>query len=716
MSNFRGPVRRAKKGTVPVILFCAACILLNFLGVRLALFLKLPMYLDSVGTVLASALGGLVPGIAVGFLTNMINGLFDYTTLYYGVISILIALTVYLFARRDGLKTWKGKILCTLLLILIGGGLGSVLTFLLYGGGLGDGISAPLVSWMLSKGMGNVFEVQLYVDLGIDTLDKIVTMTLACVALHFLGSDALQHFNYLDWRHLDRDMYGKEERKHFTRKLSVEGKISVFIICATLVIALVVTWITYHQFNETIVQLQSEKVQGVARLVASIVDPEKVDTYLAEGEQAEGYTETFNRLQKIRDELPDIEYLYVYQIREDGCHVVFDTDADGLEGEVAGTVVPFDESFSDVLPTLLSGGRIDPMISDDAYGWLLTAYEPVLDADGRCVCYAAADVSMPKLVSNEQVFLVRTLSLFTGFFVLLLSIGIYLAKYFLAMPVNAMAMAADAFVYDSEEGRSGTLKKIKALDIHTGDEIENLYGSLMKTTEDSVRYITDAQKNAEKLQRLQNGMIMVLADLVESRDQTTGAHVRKTAMYCRIIMEQMRREGTYRDILTDEFMDDVEHSAPLHDIGKIIVPDAVLNKPGRLTDEEFAKMKEHTSAGEKIIHDAMKAVAEEDSGYLMEACNLAEHHHEKWNGTGYPEGLKGEEIPLSARIMAVADVFDALVSRRSYKEPFPIDQAMDIIREGAGSHFDPAVAEAFLHAEDQVRKVAEFNLSQEEQA
>ena len=190
--------------------------------------------------------------------------------------------------------------------------------------------------------------------------------------------------------------------------------------------------------------------------------------------------------------------------------------------------------------------------------------------------------------------------------------------------------------------------------------------------------------------------------------------IRKTAAYTEIILKQMKEDGIYADILTDEYIADVIHSAPLHDIGKIHVPDSILNKPGRLTDEEFNQMRSHTSAGEDIIERAIDSVGE-DSGYLREAKNLARYHHEKWNGKGYPTGLAGEDIPLSARVMAVADVFDALVSRRSYKEPFSIDKAIDIIRSDAGTHFDAKVVEAFLHAEPQIRAVAESNMEKEEQ-
>jgi response regulator RpfG family c-di-GMP phosphodiesterase len=198
--------------------------------------------------------------------------------------------------------------------------------------------------------------------------------------------------------------------------------------------------------------------------------------------------------------------------------------------------------------------------------------------------------------------------------------------------------------------------------------------------------------------------------MVESRDQNTGEHVRKTAAYTGVIMRQLKKDHIYEDQLTDEYIQDVMNSAPLHDVGKIQVPDSILNKPGKLTDEEFAIMKTHTSAGADIITSAMDMVSEGGSTYLKEARNLAKYHHEKWNGMGYPEGLKGEAIPLSARIMAVADVFDALVSKRSYKDGFPFEKAMGIIQEGIGNHFDPNVAGAFIEASDEVRTIMESQM------
>jgi response regulator RpfG family c-di-GMP phosphodiesterase len=208
-----------------------------------------------------------------------------------------------------------------------------------------------------------------------------------------------------------------------------------------------------------------------------------------------------------------------------------------------------------------------------------------------------------------------------------------------------------------------------------------------------------------KRNELQSVVIENLSSLIESRDENTGEHVLRTKDYVGLLAREMERDEAFRGQLSADLIEEIENAAPLHDIGKIAVSDVILNKPGRLTEEEFEKMKKHTTAGAEIIEQVISTVP--DSAYLREAKNLAEYHHEKWNGRGYPHGLSGEDIPLSARIMAVADVFDALVSERCYKKAFSFDDAMDIIQKDAGSHFDPKVAEAFLSAELEVRQVAE---------
>ncbi|MBQ8306821.1 MAG: HD domain-containing protein [Blautia sp.] len=691
-----------------IILLSVIGFALNLVGSRFALAANLPLFLDSFGTMLVAAICGVIPGILVGFATNMVNVMADPVSLYYGVLSVLIAVFAAFFARRGYFGKIKGIVISILTFTAIGGGLGSVITWLLYGFGFGEGISAPLAHYFYGHGMESVFWAQFAADLLIDLLDKTVSV-LICVLVLRLLSQKFKEASYLyGWRQKPLSVKKQESMKRrISLSKSLRSKVMVCLSVAVLLIAIVVTGVSYVLFYDSMIEQQKRLGFGVANVVSSNVDANKVDQYLAEGEAVEGYLETKAHLSHVMNSTPDIEYVYVYKIMEDGCHVVFDPDTPDTKGEAPGTVIAFDDAFKPYLPALLNGKEIEPIVSNETYGWLLTIYLPMYDDNGECQSYAGVDISMKEIMADGRVFLTKVIALFSGFFILILALAAWLLEYNIVLPINSMAYVAGKFAYDSEEARMDTVRRIQNLEIDTGDEIENLYHAMTKTTEDTVSYITDAQKKNDEIARLQNGLIMVLADLVESRDKCTGDHVKNTAAYAGIIIEEMRKEGIYEDQLTDDFVYDVINSAPLHDVGKIHVPDALLNKPGRLTDEEFARMKEHTTAGSEILEKAIDMVSESESGYLKEARNLAEYHHEKWDGSGYPCGLKGEEIPLSARIMAVADVFDALVSRRSYKEGFPFEQAMEIIREGSGSHFDPKVAEAFLNAEDEVRKVAE---------
>ena len=194
-----------------------------------------------------------------------------------------------------------------------------------------------------------------------------------------------------------------------------------------------------------------------------------------------------------------------------------------------------------------------------------------------------------------------------------------------------------------------------------------------------------------------------MAAVAETRDPETGAHLKRTQHYVKAIAEHLRSTGHYKDILTQEYIELLFISAPLHDLGKVGVPDHILLKPGKLTDEEFVLMKRHAEFGKSIISNTARLV--EGDNFLNIAAEIAATHHEKWDGTGYPLGLAGQSIPLAGRIMAIADIYDALISRRCYKEPFPHETATRIMRELVGT-FDPVVLEAFFAIEETVKEIA----------
>ena len=196
-----------------------------------------------------------------------------------------------------------------------------------------------------------------------------------------------------------------------------------------------------------------------------------------------------------------------------------------------------------------------------------------------------------------------------------------------------------------------------------------------------------------RIESIQKTIISSMATVVEERDESTGGHIARTGEYVRALTEKMKKHVNYSH-LTDEYYGNIMLAAPMHDIGKIKIPDAILNKPGKLTGEEFEIMKKHSVYGADIIGKTMKNIEEED--YFEIACNIAKYHHERYDGKGYPDGLEGENIPLEARIMALADVYDALISERCYKKPFPVDEAVNIIKEGAGTQFDPTLSAMFI--------------------
>jgi response regulator RpfG family c-di-GMP phosphodiesterase len=207
----------------------------------------------------------------------------------------------------------------------------------------------------------------------------------------------------------------------------------------------------------------------------------------------------------------------------------------------------------------------------------------------------------------------------------------------------------------------------------------------------------------EKMESLQSNTIIAMANLIETRDGETGEHVKRTSDYVRILAKAAQARGLYPDVLTDEYIDLLVKAAPVHDIGKISIPDSILKKPGRLTPEEFEVIKIHASEGGTIVHTIFGNI--EDKKYVEMAATVAAAHHEKWSGEGYPYHLAGEDIPLCARIMAISDVFDALVSKRCYKDAMPVDSAFEIIRESAGSHFDPTLANIFIECRSEIEKV-----------
>lgn len=698
-----------QKQNVLAAIICVAGVALNMLLSTVVSALGLPLYLDTVGSVVVAVVGGYLPGVIVGFITNIMKSISDPSSLYYGVLNVLIAYTAAWMARRGWYKKPVGVAGMVFVFTMIGGGLGSLIPWFMEGFSFA---SESLSGVLYATGYFNLATSHLFSSIIMDLPDKTITVILALIIVFLIPQKYYRYFSFNWWMQAptfdgenimaDR-VFVKD--KHSVRVMSLKNKMLLVLVFSLTTVAIIATEISLTIYRKMIIKDHKRIAQGTAEIAASVLDGDRIDVYLESGGDTQEYNASEQVLSNILFSSTDIVYLYVYKIQEDGCHVVFDIDTEGVPAEEIGSVIPFDEGFAGYIPDLLAGKEIEPIITNDQYGYLLTAYQPVYDSEGNCVCYVGADVDMGQLAIMERSFLVEMISVFLGFFIVLCVFVIWMTKYHIIIPINSITNYVDGFssAGDSQEKIDEDVKSIRSLDIHTGDEVEKLYQSICRMALSQAEQMRNIRHLSDATAKMQDGLIITMADMVENRDSDTGAHIQKTAAYVKIIVEGLKKKGYYAEKITPKFMSDVVRSAPLHDVGKINIPDEVLNKPGKLTEEEYEIMKTHTTAGRKIMEKAISTV--EGENYLKEARNMAAYHHERWDGKGYPEGLHGEVIPLSARIMAVADVFDALTSPRVYKPAFPLEKALSMIQEGAGTQFDPKCVEVFMEALPEVKVI-----------
>ncbi|WP_226448194.1 response regulator [Ferribacterium limneticum] len=225
--------------------------------------------------------------------------------------------------------------------------------------------------------------------------------------------------------------------------------------------------------------------------------------------------------------------------------------------------------------------------------------------------------------------------------------------------------------------------------------------------EDKAAFLeNEVARRSREIEAIQDVTILAMASMAETRDNETGNHIRRTQFYVRALADKLKKHPRFSNFLTERTINMLFKSAPLHDIGKVGIPDHILLKPGRFTPAEFEVMKAHTTLGRDAIINAERRLGI-SVDFLNYAKEIAYSHQEKWDGSGYPEGLAGDAIPVSARIMTVADVYDALISRRPYKNPFPHDKAVQMIIDGRGSHFDPDMVDAFVELQDEFYAISQ---------
>ncbi|WP_372694702.1 HD domain-containing phosphohydrolase [Immundisolibacter sp.] len=238
------------------------------------------------------------------------------------------------------------------------------------------------------------------------------------------------------------------------------------------------------------------------------------------------------------------------------------------------------------------------------------------------------------------------------------------------------------------------------------DRNDNLERLVAERTREILTQAEELVRSKQAVIASQDATITALCSLTEVRDNETGGHIRRTQNYVRVLAQALVDHPRFRHELNDETIDLMFRSAPLHDVGKVAIPDAILLKSGKLTPEEWEIMRRHPTYGRDALAQAEAELGDQGSSFLRYAREIAHCHHEKWDGSGYPQGLRGDEIPISARLMAVADVYDALISRRPYKQPYTHQEAIALIQEGRGGHFDPDIVDVLIGLADTCRDIA----------
>jgi response regulator RpfG family c-di-GMP phosphodiesterase len=508
-----------------------------------------------------------------------------------------------------------------------------------------------------------------------------------------------------------------EKKKH--GGISIKIVTAVYSALVIIVLTIVIVIVGYNLYENHVMENYKKYTTTVLEYACTVADDYSFGDMIAAREMPESYEEMRAGLNHVK-ESSDIDYLYAVYFDDisdiNSINYAINTKtAEELNNGGTYTYLgtpcekgSFEENTLHLLQDAILSKKTESDVTEgysEGYGYMFNGHKVIFDSDGNAVGLMCVEINVNSIRGelNRYIF---NIAIFVAIFTIIITtIFVALSEYYIIYPVAKITESAKDFVRNigDQESIDRCVENIKSIGVRSNNEIGELYTTVSKMEADMADQYRDIRRYSENVLKMQDGLIVLIADMVENRDSDTGSHIQKTAAYVQIILDGLKRKGYYTDQLTPQYMEYVVKSAPLHDTGKIKISDYILNKPGRFTPEEYEIMKTHAALGKEIIDKAISTV--EGESYLREASNMAGYHHERWDGKGYPDGLKEEEIPLSARIMAVADVFDALASKRVYKPAFPMEEALRIIEEGKGTQFDPKCVEVFLEAVPDIEEV-----------
>ena len=703
-SRAKNLIRTRLMNLIPVLIGITVNVLLSYFMYRMGM----PFMLDTAGTICVAALLGPFYGVLTAIITCAVSTSFFPYAFYYSFIYAFIAIFTAKIIKKYPDNKIKFSIRLVITSALLTGVLCPLVTWWLQVAGFSAIINDAVVAIGFEGGTSYLI-AYILINILVNLADKAIICGLVLLVFRLIPDSITDRIRSSRWLQnpLTKEEQISAQKGSSGVRYSVRVRTMEMVVMTALVIVLSVCWVSIKQYY---VNERSERInqaQGAVDLAAGLLDAETLKSISQDGEDAPEYVEAADTLKRIQESYSNVAYLYVVTLTGSVGRCVLDTP--GKDGGQApyrtGESIELEKGLTDYLTAVNAGAVPEPLETNDAWGWLITVAQPVRDSYGDTAAYAIAEVSVSDLRSYIKEFIIKTLLFVAGIIILAVFYELWITEMYSTYPISNLVYCIDSFADagGDQAELDNNVRRIRRLDIRTGDEIERLYQAISKMTLNQAEQMRNIRRLSESTAVMQDGLIITMADLVESRDSDTGEHVQKTAAYVKIIVEALKKKGYYAEKITPKFISDVVRSAPLHDVGKINIPDGVLNQPRKLTDEEFEIMKTHTTAGKAIIEKAISTI--QGGNYLKEARNMAGYHHERWDGRGYPEGLHGEVIPLSARIMAVADVFDALTSPRVYKPAFPIEKALEIINEGAGTQFDPKCVEAFMDSLPEVRVI-----------
>ena len=489
-------------------------------------------------------------------------------------------------------------------------------------------------------------------------------------------------------------------KNHFKNvNLSLTKKITIgFILVISLIGLIFLSWSSFYS-DKRIKQDQIDSATNCAKIASNMLYNAPLEEFLTKGEN-DAYDKYFSQLSVVCKNF-NLRYLYVYipDFKTNKLTSIFDMAGRPQDSDKVwklGQVV--DWKFATEEKNAFYGLDDDTLVElNDKYGHVITRYVPVYNNKNKVIAILGVDFDYKEykqkiITSIVKGLMFMVLCLFTVYVAL-----IFYLRQIIVKPIALISSRMNNFLKDNTTS-------IEPLQIESGDELELMAGSFN-------RMVADINSYVKQISDMQMETIFSLARLAQSRDDDTGKHLDRVQQYCYVLAQKLSQDSPYSEQLDDNFIKNIVNASILHDIGKVAISDLILLKPGKLTDEEFAEMKKHTKLGAQTLKEVHSKFG--NNSFIEMGGLMANYHHERWDGRGYPEGLKGGDIPLAARIMAIADVYDAISTKRVYKDAFPQEKCVAIISEGRGTQFDPIIVDAFLETVetfDKIRKEFSENI------